>query len=594
MDRGGCHLRRTVAALLLVAGIALTAGAGSAAAAPYAWVGQGTSMDWSNATNWNPASPVTGATSLSFGTLLSAGCDPPTPAFACYHGTNNVAGLTVNAISIATDAYEINGDPVTLGSGGLTVTPGNGSVVTNFLVPITLSSGQTWTIDSDIELSPVTGVADPLTLDFSAGNCTIYVCQVFIYPGNSEVGTVNLNGHPGELLLDGGSLNGSDGNGVNVGSSATLYSEDHTDLGPLSNSGTVQIGEGTEGEVWTLNVNGTVALQGGGTLKMYLDDPHSTGADFSQLTATGNVTVGGSLSLTQSNPGSCHDLNPGDVYALISTSGSLSGTFSGLSNGSVITLANGCNQAAGATARINYTSDAVTATIVSGGHLTDPPQNISLPTISGVPRVGRTLSGFAGNWQGEGSSPFEDQWEDCSAAATGCTAIPGAGEAPTGIAAPTYRVTTADLGHRIVLHVSASNAFGTAGATSVATAVVEPPLPSRAEVHAALGKILKPTGKNAAIHRILKNGGYTFAFTAPSAGVLRLYWLVRPRGKTVFLARGTAKPTASGRVKFKLTLNRTGKRLLKHAERFGLRAYASFKPSGGPLRNAQKTFTLKR
>ena len=92
------------------------------------------------------------------------------------------------------------------------------------------------------------------------------------------------------------------------------------------------------------------------------------------------------------------------------------------------------------------------------------PRNTGLPTVSGTPAVGQTLTAAAGSWAGSPTS-FAYQWQRCDAAGAACTGIPGA----TG---QTYVVAGADLGSTLRVAATARNTVGSAAATSAPTSVV--------------------------------------------------------------------------------------------------------------------------
>ncbi len=92
------------------------------------------------------------------------------------------------------------------------------------------------------------------------------------------------------------------------------------------------------------------------------------------------------------------------------------------------------------------------------------PRNIGLPTISGTPAGGQTLTATAGSWAGSPTS-FAYQWQRCDATGAACTSIPDA----TG---QTYLVAVADLGSTLRVAVTAGNTAGSAAAMSAPTSVV--------------------------------------------------------------------------------------------------------------------------
>ena len=97
------------------------------------------------------------------------------------------------------------------------------------------------------------------------------------------------------------------------------------------------------------------------------------------------------------------------------------------------------------------------------------PKNTLLPTVSGTPKVGQTLTAAPGSWSGNPTS-FAYQWQRCDADVAACTSLPGA----TGT---TYAVPLADLGYRLRVVVTAKNAKGSTSATSAITTIVAPTTP---------------------------------------------------------------------------------------------------------------------
>ncbi len=87
----------------------------------------------------------------------------------------------------------------------------------------------------------------------------------------------------------------------------------------------------------------------------------------------------------------------------------------------------------------------------------EAPENTTLPSISGVARVGETLTGNAGVWTGSPSLSYA--WLADGAEISGETSS-------------TYVIAAGNLGKAIALRVDATNAAGDASATSSATAAV--------------------------------------------------------------------------------------------------------------------------
>ena len=99
-----------------------------------------------------------------------------------------------------------------------------------------------------------------------------------------------------------------------------------------------------------------------------------------------------------------------------------------------------------------------------GGGGASPPVNTSLPTISGTAQEGQTLTPNNGGWDNSPTS-FTYQWQRCDSGGANCAA--------TGATGSTYTPAAADVGGTIRVRVTATNAGGSANATSNQTAVVQ-------------------------------------------------------------------------------------------------------------------------
>jgi hypothetical protein len=142
------------------------------------------------------------------------------------------------------------------------------------------------------------------------------------------------------------------------------------------------------------------------------------------------------------------------------------------------TLSNGSHTFSVKVTTTSGTSSTTSATAtVSNGSTPPPPPppaptgsapaNTAPPTISGTTQVGQTLSGTAGTWSGSPTS-YVYQWQRCDSGGANCVAVSGA-------SSQTYGLTTSDSGATMRFKVTASNATGSASATSAQTAVVTSP-----------------------------------------------------------------------------------------------------------------------
>jgi hypothetical protein len=87
------------------------------------------------------------------------------------------------------------------------------------------------------------------------------------------------------------------------------------------------------------------------------------------------------------------------------------------------------------------------------------------PALTGTATQGQTLAATTGTWSGTSPMTYAYQWQRCDSAGANCAAVPTA----TGAS---YLLGSSDVGKRMRVAVTASNAGGQATATSSATAVV--------------------------------------------------------------------------------------------------------------------------
>jgi len=100
------------------------------------------------------------------------------------------------------------------------------------------------------------------------------------------------------------------------------------------------------------------------------------------------------------------------------------------------------------------------------GQASAAPSNTSLPSISGSARDGSLLRASHGSWTGSPTS-YAYQWLRCDDQAGNCASIAGATSGQ-------YTVATADVGHRLKVQVTATNASGSGVAVSRPTGIVQP------------------------------------------------------------------------------------------------------------------------
>jgi hypothetical protein len=93
------------------------------------------------------------------------------------------------------------------------------------------------------------------------------------------------------------------------------------------------------------------------------------------------------------------------------------------------------------------------------------PQNTVPPSISGAAARGSTLAASSGTWSGTTPFTFTYQWRRCNSSGASCDPVAGA-------TASTYTLGGSDVGDRLRITVTATNAVGSATAQSAATEVV--------------------------------------------------------------------------------------------------------------------------
>jgi hypothetical protein len=114
-------------------------------------------------------------------------------------------------------------------------------------------------------------------------------------------------------------------------------------------------------------------------------------------------------------------------------------------------------------------SSSLTAVVPGSPQPPPPPKTVApassaAPALSGTAREGQTLTATVGSWS-NGPTGFAFQWRRCDASGSGCTAVSGA-------TSESYVLSTSDLGHRVQVVVTASNAGGSASAGSAPSDVV--------------------------------------------------------------------------------------------------------------------------
>jgi hypothetical protein len=127
-----------------------------------------------------------------------------------------------------------------------------------------------------------------------------------------------------------------------------------------------------------------------------------------------------------------------------------------------------------------------------------------------------------------------------------------------------------------------------------------PAPPSSALIRRLLSRELVPARGQVTIRNLLRQHGYQFPFSAPSAGHIEIDWYLTPsrtpgakrRPKPVLIAAGHHAFTTASDAKIRLALTREGARVLRAAKRVTMTAMDVFTPSGEKSVAASTHFKL--
>jgi hypothetical protein len=145
-------------------------------------------------------------------------------------------------------------------------------------------------------------------------------------------------------------------------------------------------------------------------------------------------------------------------------SGATSSTYTLRSSdvGKTVDVVVAASNSAGSASRTSAQTGVVTQPSSGQPQMTGNPTN--LPVVTGNAVQGQTLAGSTGSWTNSPTS-YGYQWEDC--VGSSCSSIAGATSA-------TYTAQASDVGHSLAVVVTATNASGSASASSWNTAAVSP------------------------------------------------------------------------------------------------------------------------
>jgi hypothetical protein len=105
--------------------------------------------------------------------------------------------------------------------------------------------------------------------------------------------------------------------------------------------------------------------------------------------------------------------------------------------------------------------------------VTGAPVNTAIPAVRGTMVAGSDITADPGSWTGTQPISYSYRWLRCNTQGGACASIGGATRS-------TYRLTSADIGHKIRFNVTARNSAGSTTVISGESAIVTEPLPSGA------------------------------------------------------------------------------------------------------------------
>jgi hypothetical protein len=406
-------LRSLSAALLLVLTLALALVSRAEAAPLFTWTG-GAAADspgWATGINWEGATAPSLAEPVALEFPRLTNCTSTSPSEACYYSENNLGDLAVESISIDNgDDYELEGEGVTLGAGGLTAAPASGtSGFTGDILglPIDLGAAQTWSVagrggslldeEGGVLLGgELSGAEHELTVDMS-DVATLY------FANEAEVGPLAIDGADtnkagifnGVVLLEGVGLNIDNGHAVSLGH---VFAIGSGELGALSlDDAELDVGSGGEPAEGIVVSSSTFDAASEVTFGIHATGTIA-GVDYSQLDSEGATQLGGALEVVVGPPkagAACPSLSVGQEYTLIESLGAISGSFSNAAEGAElpIVFSKTCTPRSTLHLRIAYhRSDVVqkvTATVV-GPH--EEPASQEGPEHEEAPKSGESPS----------------------------------------------------------------------------------------------------------------------------------------------------------------------------------------------------------
>ena len=213
------------------------------------------------------------------------------------------------------------------------------------------------------------------------------------------------------------------------------------------------------------------------------------------------------------------------------------------------------------------------------------PVEVIAPQVTGTPASGLQATCQHGVWKGAPPPTFTYQWFRDGAPLAGATES-------------SYTMQPVDVGHVLTCNVLAANIEGQVEAESSNSLLIqahaengklgfkfgelEQPNVSAAIILTALRREITQAQQGLRRAKVLKNGGFSFAFTAPMAGTLQVSWyqtLPKGHGKKatqLLVGRSSLAFTAAVKRTMHLSLTSKGRSALKANKRLKLTVKAVF------------------
>jgi autotransporter-associated beta strand protein len=296
----------------------------------YSWTDDNGEQLWSTFSNWDPHGPPPGNIDSGNYAYFDGGISAPIPVIA------RAGETSINSVVFATAGWTIVGSP---------------TAQDFFTYAISSAGAGTNTVNIGYRTSA--GV--PAYFYVDANDTLVMNGEVFGTGGENKGGAgtlvlTNANTYPGPTTINAGTLavNGTQPNSaITVASGATLAGIGQT--GPVTVNGTLSPGGAAPGILHTRDIlfasSSTYGVRLNGT---------SQGSGYDATAANGSVNLGDSNLVVSLGFGSL----VGDQFTVLSTTGTISGTFHGLPDGQVFALGN-------ARFRISYTAASVVLTHVA-------------------------------------------------------------------------------------------------------------------------------------------------------------------------------------------------------------------------------------